>query len=136
MDLHLNDIQTKIIKSVLDFIIPPSSEGMPGASIILENIDINQRIHFHFMEAGIKLSSKISEDIFNNIPEFETFKRKNFREFSEFVNLVLIIYYSHVDVMTKINSGTTPPFPEGNSILEGDIYLLEQVFLKDKLYIE
>ena len=37
-------------------------------------------------------------------------------------------------VLKNLKVGSTPPFPEGNYVKEGDIYLLEQVFLKDKMF--
>jgi hypothetical protein len=36
--------------------------------------------------------------------------------------------------LSKLEVGSIPPFPEGNYVKEGDIYLLEQVFLKEKIY--
>ena len=61
-------------------------------------------------------------------------KKANFRDFSVFVNMVLILYYSNPIVLSKLEVGSVPPFPDGNFVKEGDIYLLEQVFLREKIY--
>ena len=69
-----------------------------------------------------------------NQEQLDLFKKNNFRDFSNFVNSFIILYYSNIEVLKKLNVGSIPAFPDGNFVKEGDIYLLEQVFLKEKIY--
>ena len=45
-----------------------------------------------------------------------------------------MLYYSNKNVLTKLEVGSIPPFPEGNFVKEGDLYLLEKVFTKGPIY--
>jgi len=123
------------LSQILNLIIPEYDEKLPSASFIINNLDINNSIHMHFVTA----SKVICNGIDNNIitaASLKLIKKINFRQFSEFVNLVLIIYYSNGKVLKNLTVGSTPPFPEGNFVKEGDLYLLEQVYLKEKIYRE
>jgi hypothetical protein len=117
---------------ILKLILPNINTNMPDANLILNNLDINNKIHYKFIEASKELCFKIEK--IENQADLDILKKRNFRDFSNFVNSCLILYYSNKEVLKNLKVGSTPPFPEGNYVKEGDIYLLEQVFLKEKMY--
>jgi hypothetical protein len=117
---------------ILKLIIPNINTNMPDANLILNNLDINNKIDLKFIENSKAVCFKIEK--IENQEDLDIFKKRNFRDFSNFVNSSLILYYSHKEVLKNLNVGSIPPFPEGNYVKEGDIYLLEQVFLKEKMY--
>jgi len=117
---------------ILKLILPNINTNMPDANLILNDLDINNKIDFKFIETSKALCFKIEKIEYQE--DLDIFKKRNFRDFSNFVNSCLILYYSNKEVLKNLKVGSTPPFPEGNYVKEGDIYLLEQVFLKDKMY--
>ena len=134
MEIFSEDERNKL-SQILNLIIPDFEEKLPNASIIINNLDLSNSIHKHFVNASKTICSRVDNSIVSDA-SLALLKKYNFREFSVFVNLVLILYYSNEKVLSNINSGSTPPFPEGNFVKEGDLYLLEQVFLKEKIYRE
>jgi len=120
------------LEKLLTYLLPKGDSDMPEANIILDNLALDNEIRGKFIEATKKLCSKF-ENI-NNQEDVDVLKKRNFRDFSNFVNVLLILYYSNKEVLAKLKVGSIPPFPEGNYVKEGDIYLLEQVFLKEKIY--
>ncbi len=135
MEIFSSD-EIQKLNSILKLIIPSGNEGMPDAGLILSSIVADNPNHTKFIESSKVICNKISLNQINNEEDLTLFKKANFRDFSVFVNLVLIIYYSNINVLSKLEVGSVPPFPEGNFVKEGDIYLLEQVFLKEKIYID
>lgn len=119
---------------ILKLIMPSADTGMPEAEIILKSIDFDNPNHSKFIDLTKAIFEKIGHDQIKNEEDLNLFKKANFRDFSVFVNMVLILYYSNKTVLSKLAVGSVPPFPEGNFVKEGDIYLLEQVFLKEKIY--
>ena len=124
------------IGSILRLIIPAEDSGMPEAELILNSIDLDNPNHKKFVELGKLICNKIDLNQVEREEDLNKFKKANFRDFSVFVNLILILYYSKIAVLSMLEVGSVPPFPEGNFVREGDIYLLEQVFLKEKIYKE
>jgi len=127
-----NKKEIEKLDTILKLILPNINTNMPDANLILNNLDINNKIDFKFIEASKVLCFKIEK--IENQEDLDIFKKRNFRDFSNFVNSCLILYYSNKEVLKNLKVGSTPPFPEGNYVKEGDIYLLEQVFLKDKMF--
>ena len=124
------------LRSILKLILPTGDREMPEAELILHSIDVTNPNHTKFVELSKVICNKIDLIQIQSEEDLNQFKKANFRDFSVFVNMVLIIYYSNIKVLSKLEVGSVPPFPEGNFIKEGDIYLLEQVFLKKKIYID
>ena len=124
--------ETIKLNSILKLILPISESGMPESIIVLDKLDISNAIHFKFIEASKVLCTKVEQ--IENQEQLDLFKKNNFRDFSNFVNSFIILYYSNIEVLKKLNVGSIPAFPDGNFVKEGDIYLLEQVFLKEKIY--
>ena len=131
MDIF-NKKEIEKLDIILKLILPNINTNMPDANLILNDLDINNKIDFKFIEASKELCFKIEKIEYQE--DLDIFKKRNFRDFSNFVNSCLILYYSNKEVLKNLKVGSTPPFPEGNYVKEGDIYLLEQVFLKDKMY--
>ncbi len=122
------------LNSILKLIMPAGDSGMPEPELILNSINLDNISHQKFVEISKVICEKIGHKCIKNSEDLSHFKKANFRDFSVFVNMVLILYYSNKTVLTKLEVGSIPPFPEGNFVKEGDIYLLEQVFLKEKIY--
>lgn len=133
MKLFNSDEIHKITK-ILTLIIPSSSKGMPDAGLILQSIELDNSNHARFVEMSKVICVRIGLNEIQNEEDLIQFKKENFRDFSVFVNMVLILYYSNKTVLKKLEIGSFPPFPDGNFVKEGDIYLLEQVYLKEKMY--
>ncbi len=131
MDIF-NQKEIEKLDIILNLILPNINTNMPDANLILNDLDINNKIDFKFIEASKALCLKIEK--IENQEDLDIFKKRNFRDFSNFVNSCLILYYSNKEVLKNLKVGSIPPFPEGNYVKEGDIYLLEQVFLKEKMY--
>lgn len=124
------------LNSILNLVITSGSEGMPDAGLILSSVVADNPSHTKFVESSKVICNKISLNQIKDEEDLTLFKKAHFRDFSVFVNMVLILYYSNINVLSKLEVGSVPPFPEGNFVKEGDIYLLEQVFLKEKIYID
>jgi hypothetical protein len=122
------------LNSILSLILPTSDSGMPESLVVLDNLENSNNIHLKFIEACKILCNKVEQ--IENQEHLDLLKKRNFRDFSNFVNMFLIIYYSKKEVLKKMSVGSIPPFPDGNYVKEGDIYLLEQVYLKEKIYID
>ena len=120
------------LNSILSLILPASDSGMPDSNLVLDNLEKSNNIHLKFIEACKTLCTKVEQ--IENQDQLDLLKKTNFRDFSNFVNLFLIIYYSKKEVLKKMSAGSIPPFPDGNYVKEGDIYLLEQVYLREKIY--
>lgn len=124
--------ETTKLNNILKLVLPNIESGMPESIIVLDNLEKSNKIHFKFIENCKILCTKVEQ--IENQEQLDLLKKNNFRDFSNFVNTFLILYYSNLEVLKKLNVGSIPPFPDGNYVKEGDIYLLEQVFLKEKIY--
>ena len=137
--------QLKLFILLFNYIIPESkSRKIPGAAILLESTEVFTDEFIQFLtktlnlfeilinnKLEIKLHSYNELDIIEIIEEF---KIKNIRIFNELVLNIIKYYYSNDTVLKSIGINSIPPYPEGNSVLEGDLLLLEQVFLREPLY--
>ena len=142
---NLNKEQIETLNTLLNLIIPPSEDGkMPGAADIgfLAYIDNNN------------ILSWTQEGLFNIVEESHNKYGKEFSElknsnqmrlidslkpkFSKFFNCltteVIQCYYQHEDVLEAIGLEARPPFPKGHILEEGDLTLLEAVYLRGKIY--
>jgi len=127
--------EIKKLNSILKLILPVGGTGMPEAELILHSIDLASTYHAKFVELSKVICNKIGLNQIQSEEDLNQFKKENFRNFTVFVNMVLMLYYSSKGVLSKLEVGSVPPFPEGNFVKEGDIYyLLEQVLLKEKIY--
>ena len=126
--------ETEKLVSILKWIIPSGDTGMPELELILHNLDLADPNHIQFVERSKIICRKVEKNQIESENDINRLKKAHFRDFSVFVNSVLILYYSQKEVLLKLEVGGVPPFPEGNFVKEGDIYLLEDVFLRGKIY--
>lgn len=64
----------------------------------------------------------------------EACKRENVRLFVDFITNLFRVYYTNAEVLRAIHSGSTPPFPVGNSLEADDWGILEPVFERGRVY--
>ena len=142
---HLNENQLKLFNLLFNYIIPESkSPKIPGAAILLETRETLTEEFMQFLTKSLYLIEIIinnkSERKLNSYSDIdfieiiEEFKRKNIRIFNELILYIITYYYSNQIVLKSIGIQSVPPYPDGNVIIEGDIFLLEQVFLKERIY--
>jgi len=134
-----------IIKFLFNFIIPESKSAlMPSAAILINSIDL---FSIEFVNLIIKSLSIIDLITMNQVEKkwasfldseradiVNEFKRKNIRFYNELSLKVVSHYYCNEVVLKSIGIKSIPLFPEGNSVLEGDLLLLENVFLRNSFY--
>ena len=63
-------------------------------------------------------------------------KLTNVRLFSAFLKNIFRFYYSDKRVLSLINVGSSPPFPQGNIIEEDDWTILMPVYARGSIYKE
>ena len=64
----------------------------------------------------------------------EKFRRKVPKFYNRLTAEIIQCYYQNDDVLTAIGLEARPPFPKGYFLEEGDLTLLEPVFLRGKIY--
>ena len=136
-----------MIKTVLDAIIPGDRKlKMPPAS----ELDFNsykikhgiEKIEIDFLLELTKISNDKFSNFFINLDEdqkieaLNLFKLKNIRLFSVFLKNIFKFYYSDIRVLSLINVGSSPPFPQGNIIEEDDWTMLIPVYERGPIYRE
>jgi hypothetical protein len=134
-----------ILKFLFNIIIPESKSAlMPSAAILINSIDL---FSIEFLNLIRKSLSIIDLITMNQVEKkwasfidsertdiINEFKRKNVRFYNKLSLKVVSHYYSNEVVLKSIGIKSIPLFPEGNSVLEGDLLLLENVFLKNSFY--
>ena len=142
---NLDEEQEQTLIAILNLIIPPSEDGkMPGAADIgflayihNENIlpwiregliNIIEESHNKYEHEFSALSSSIQTQLIDDL------KRKFLQFFNRLTTLVIQCYYQQDDVLEAIGLEARPPFPQGYLLEEGDLTLLEPVYLRGKIY--
>jgi len=64
----------------------------------------------------------------------EACKSTNIRLFVDFITNLFRAYYTNFQVLNSIQSGSVPPFPEGNYLENDDWEILGPVFERGKIY--
>ena len=142
---NLNKEQEQTLNVLLDLFIPPSEDGkMPGATDIdfltyihNENIlswiregliNIIEESHNQYGQKFLSLSGSNQMELIDKL-------RRKFRQyFSRLTTQIIQCYYQHDDVLEAIGLDARPPFPQGYLLEEGDLTLLEPVYLRGKIY--
>ena len=134
-----------MINILLDALIPGDTElNMPPAS----EVDFNSyKVKYGIQKNVTAFLSKLKEICleqfsmdFENLDEdqknivLKELKLKNMRLFSDFINHVFKAYYSDKRVLSNLNVGTSPPFPNGNMIDEDDWAILLPVYERGSMY--
>jgi len=136
-----------MIKIVLDALIPGDSKlKMPSASEIdFHAYEIKyeiKQITIDFLCELTKISLNYFSKNFIELDEdqkmivFNKFKLKNIRLFSVFLKHVFKAYYSDIRVLSLLQVGSLPPFPDGNMIEEDDWTILMPVYERGSIYRE
>jgi len=139
--------QLNILHFLFNYIIPESeSFKIPGASILLDCVEgyseqfinlIDKSLHeLEFLKENSSEVILKSKNHHLSIELILEFKKKNIRIFNKLSLNIIIYYYSNYHVLNAIKVKSVPPFPEGNSVHEGDLLLLENVFLREPMYID
>ena len=134
-----------MIKIVLDTLIPgDSNSNMPSASFldfeayqdkykidkIVNNFlfELNKISNYEFLKNFIELDES------QKMKTLKACKLKNIRLFSDFIKHVFRAYYSDKMVLSTLNVGSSPPFPDGNVIKEDDWTILSPVYERGSIY--
>ena len=134
-----------ILKFLFNIIIPESKSAiMPSAAILINSIDLFSIEFLNLIRKSLSIidlitMSKVEKKWASFIDSERTdiineFKRKNVRFYNELSLKVVSHYYSNEVVLKSIGIKSIPLFPEGNSVIEGDLLLLENVFLRNSFY--
>lgn len=142
---NLNKEQKKTLNTLLNLIIPPSNDGkMPSAADVgfFDYLDSNKQMPW--LQEGLQ---KIVVESHNKYgKEFSALNgseqtqliddlKRNFLQFFNRLTIQIIqCYYQNDDVLKAIGIKTHPPFPNGHLLEEGDLTLLEAVYLRGKIY--
>jgi hypothetical protein len=134
-----------VMRELLLFMIPSDLKGRrPGGDILLEKTDEMTSEELKILAEGIDLLT--SEVLFHgrkNIDHltseeknllFSSFSKKNIRLFNKIAHLTLRYYYTDSTVLRALGTVSIPPFPDGNMIPEGDLLLLESVYLRGPIF--
>jgi len=136
-----------MIETVLNAFIPGDSKlKMPSAS----ELDFNsykikhgiEKIEIDFLLELTKISSDEFSKKFIDLNEDQKIKALNLcklrkvRIFSAFLKNIFRFYYSDKRVLSLINVGSSPPFPDGNKIDDVDWTMLIPVYERGLIYRE
>ena len=91
-------------------------------------IRIIDESHNHYSREFSALSVAEQSELVNGL------KRILFRFFNNLTTQVVQCYYQHDDILKAIGLDARPPFPKGYLLEEGDLTLLEPVYLRGKIY--
>jgi len=120
-----------MIETVLNAIIPGDSKlKMPPASQLdFNNYKIKHGIEKIEIDFLLELTKISNDEFFKNfidlddsqkIKALNLCKLKKVRIFSAFLKNIFRFYYSDKRVLSLINVGSSPPFPDGNKIDDDD----------------
>ena len=134
-----------MIKIVLDALIPGDSKlGMPPASLIdFNTYQDKYGIHEIVVKFLFELAKVSNYEFFKNFDKLDNnqkmkalnaFKLKNIRLFSDFLRHIFRAYYSDKMVLSILEVGSSPPFPDGNGIKEDDWTILSPVYERGPNY--
>jgi hypothetical protein len=134
-----------MINTILDTFIPGDYKlGMPPAS----RVDFNayqlehgiEQIVIDFLSELTKISLDTFAKEFEELDEeqrvhvLDSCKLINIRLFSTFLKHCFQAYYSDKGVLSILQVGSSPPFPEGNVLEEDDWSILIPVYERGSIY--
>lgn len=84
---------------------------------------------------------KFADDFFDLDPEsrlaaLNRCKTRHYRHFISFITESFRCYYSDPQVLTRLSTGSVPPFPAGNTIEDSEWDSLAEVYQRGKIYRE
>ena len=133
------------LKELFDYVIPATlNNGMPGASFLFDfevNFSASDVLLFKKVLTQISDFSKTKYEneyvklgIIDKQIILKTLKQRSTRNFNALAFGIMRHYYTNNTILEAIGVKSRPPFPDGNSILEGDMLLFEQVYEKGQIY--
>jgi len=126
------------LNDLLDLIIPPDPQkGLPGASQVGFQPDEEVWKILKILDdaAIVELDSRFHELSHPDRVTVVNSQRKSHpRLFSWVAKHVVTHYYQQQQVRRVLSLGESPPFPEGYSVEEGDLTLLEDVYFRGSIY--
>jgi len=142
---NLSEEQKRTLMKILNMIIPPSEDGkMPGAADIgfltyIHNENLLPWIHEGLISIAEESHKNYGQEFsalsgFEQAQLIEKLRRKFLQFFNRLTTQVIQCYYQHDDVLVAIGFEARPPFPKGYLLEEGDLTLLEPVYLRGKIY--
>ncbi len=142
---NLNNEEEETLQTLLNLIIPSSEDGkMPSATEVGFLNYLNKNKQISWIQEGLlkiieesqkkygknfqKLSSSEQSELIDNL------KRSFLKFFNRLTTEVIKCYYQNDTVLDGIGVDAHPPFPNGQILEEGDLSLLEAVYLRGKIY--
>ena len=137
--------QELTLNIILNLIIPPSkNEGMPGAANVGFLAYIQNENNVQWLQDGLiniieeshnKYGKELSAlDCSVRTQLIDKLRRKSPKFFHRLTTQVMHCYYQNDDVLKAIGIEARTPFPEGYLLEDGDLSLLEPVYLRGKIY--
>ncbi|HEX7938448.1 MAG TPA: gluconate 2-dehydrogenase subunit 3 family protein [Gemmatimonadaceae bacterium] len=137
--------ETEALNALLNVVVPPDTErGLPGAAdtafakyaegadiiaMVRDGVSQLQReADAQFKTGFARLNTAQQADLVKSI------ERTNAAFFRPFMRHVVQCYYQDDRVLKGIGVEPRPPFPDGFTVAEGDLTLLEPVVERDPLY--
>lgn len=142
---NMDDELERTLMALVNLIIPPSRDGkMPGAAETGFVAYVQNENHLPWIEDSLLTIAGESHDrhdrefsaltVTEQSKLIDDLRRRLIRFFIRLTNLVMECYYQHDQVLEAIGLEARTPFPDGYSIDEGDLTLLEPVSRRVKLY--
>ena len=142
---NLSNEEKETLQMLLILIIPSSEDGkMPSAAAVgfINYLDNNIQISWlqegllKIIEESQKKYGKAFLDL-SNLEQSElidNLKRSFLKFFNRLTTEAIKCYYQNDTVLDAIGVDARPPFPSGQILEEGDLSLLEAVYLRGKIY--
>lgn len=134
-----------VLRFLLDHLIPqdararfPSAATIDFAKFSHEQAYASELIRL--LEALAQLTQRRFDVPFDELDNEQKatviadFQRKNRRTFTEFVIRVIQCYCLDAGVLGALGHESRPPFPDGYTVAEGDLCLLEPVFERGQCF--
>ena len=142
---NLDEEQERTLIEILNLIIPPCKNGkMPGAVDVDFLTYIQKENHLHWIREGLTTIIEESHKKYGQelsalscsvkTQLIEKLRRRFHHFFQSLTTQLVYCYYQHDDVLVEIGLEARTPFPEGYLIPNGEISLLEPVYLRGKIY--
>lgn len=130
---------------LLDCIVPQSADGsrpsladldFPGALASRPGMESFAVLATALEQEGAALHQRSFGELGDSDKKaiVDRVRKKHLPAFNQLATLALQYYYHHPRVLHAVGAGSTPPFPEGNHVAEGDLTLLEPVYERGRIF--
>ena len=142
---NLIEEQRRTLNVLLNLIIPPSKDGkMPSAADVgfFDYLDSNKQMPWlkeGLQKIVVESLNKYGKEfsVLNDSEQtqlIDDLKRNFLQFFNRLTNQIIQCYYQNDDVLKVLGIEARTPFPQGYHLEEGDLTLLEPVYLRGKIY--